>query len=165
MNRAAACHECQTRWGRFLGFLPFFLGFSVFAADTIESKLPPPATVQIDFTRDIKPILENSCIRCHSPEKPRSHFRLDNRDSALKGGDTEVDILPGRSAESQLIHYVAGLEPDIQMPPTGKGDPLTTNQIALLRAWIDQGVNWEVTEPPPTSTATFVPVAGYTTVS
>jgi hypothetical protein len=165
MNRAAGRHECQTRWSSLLGILPLFLGFSAFAADTNESKLPPPAAVQIDFARDIKPILENSCFRCHGPEKPRSHFRLDNRDSALKGGETEVDILPGKSAESPLIQYVAGLDPDVQMPPPGKGDPLTTNQIALLRAWIDQGVPWEITEPPPTSTATFTPVVGYTTVS
>src|SRR5258708_16644351 len=100
---------------RCLRLLPLFLGFSALAADTNESKLPPPAPVQIDFARDIKPILENSCIRCHSPEKPRSHFRLDNRDSALKGGDTEVDILPARSAESPLIHYVPGLQPAIQI--------------------------------------------------
>ncbi len=165
MNRAAGCRENQTRRTRFVSLLVFSLGSSAFAADTNVSILPPPAPVQIDFARDIKPILENSCIRCHGPEKPRSHFRLDNRDSALKGGETQVDSLPGRSAESPLIEFVAGLQPDMQMPPTGKGNPLTTNQVALLRAWIDQGVNWEVTEPAPTSTANFVPTVGYTFMS
>jgi hypothetical protein len=127
--------------------------------------LPPPADVKIDFTRDIKPILDDSCIRCHGPEKPRSHFRLTSRDAALKGGSEGVDILPGQSAASPLIRYVAGQDPDIFMPPPDKGKPLTTNQIALLRAWIDQGVPWEAGAPAPTSTTLFSPFVEYTAVS
>src|ERR1043166_1925065 len=53
------------------------------AANIDESKLPPPAKERIDFTRDIKPILESSCLRCHGPEKPKSRYRLDNREAAL----------------------------------------------------------------------------------
>src|ERR1043166_1281867 len=113
------------------------------AANVDESKLPPTAKERIDFTRDIKPILESSCLRCHGPEKPKSRFRLDNREAALKGGENGVDIVPGNSAKSPLILYVAGLVEDMEMPPRGKGQPLTTNQIGLLRAWIDQGVIWE----------------------
>jgi mono/diheme cytochrome c family protein len=116
------------------------------AAEVDESKLPPAASVKIDFARDIKPIFEQSCLRCHGPEKPKSKFRLDNRDFALKGGDKGVDIVVGKSGGSPLIHYVAGLVEDMQMPPPGKGDALTTNQVSLLRAWIDQGAVWEPTE-------------------
>ena len=112
------------------------------------SKLPPPASAKIDFDRDIKPVLESTCWRCHGPERPKSHFRLDNRESALKGGDNGVDIVPGNSAGSPLIHYVARLVPDMEMPPPGKGEPLKTEQIALLRAWIDQGAAWGVSNPP-----------------
>jgi mono/diheme cytochrome c family protein len=107
-----------------------------------ESKLPPPATNKIDFARDIKPIFDASCIRCHGPAKPKSGFRLDNRAAALKGGDDGVDIVLGNSAKSPLIHFTAQLVEDLEMPPTGKGDPLTPAQIALLRAWIDQGALW-----------------------
>jgi len=66
---------------------------------------PPPATpATIDFDRDIRPILENSCIRCHGPEKPRSDFHLSNRVAALRGGDDNTnDIVPGDSARSLLI--------------------------------------------------------------
>jgi len=112
------------------------------AAEVDLSKLPPPAQTQIDFVRDIKPIFETSCLRCHGPEKPKGRFRLDNRESALKGGESGIDIIPGDSARSPLIHYVARLVEDMEMPPTGKGDPLTPEQIGLLRAWIDQGANW-----------------------
>jgi hypothetical protein len=112
------------------------------AADVDVSKLPPAATVKIDFARDIRPIIETSCLRCHGPDKPKSHFRLDNRESALKGGENGVDILPGQSAKSPLIHYTSRLVADMEMPPEGKGDPLTARQVGLLRAWIDQGAVW-----------------------
>ncbi len=147
-----------------LGILPL-IPFCAAAGDAGAPELPPPAAVQVDFARDIKPILQGSCIRCHGPEKPKSNFRLDSRESALKGGDNGVDILSGSSAASPLIRYVAGLDPDMQMPPSNRGNPLSTNQIALLRTWIDQGVAWEETEPEPTSRASFSPFASYTVVS
>jgi hypothetical protein len=53
-----------------------------------------------------------------------------------------VDIIPGDSTNSPLVHYVSRLDADMAMPPEGKGDPLTVEQIALLRAWIDQGAEW-----------------------
>src|SRR5437899_3837533 len=120
----------------------WMLTFSLAAADVDVSKLPPPAQVTVDFERDIKPILESSCFRCHGPIKPKSHFSLVTRESALKGGENGVDILPGESAKSPLVHYVAGLVEDMHMPPPEKGKPLTPAQVALLRAWIDQGVPW-----------------------
>src|SRR5205085_10211675 len=135
------------RLGFCIMFLPCCRLFSATPVDV--SQLPPPASTQINFTSDIKPILETSCLRCHGPEKPKSRFRLDNREAALKGGENGVDIFPGNSAKSPLIHYVARLVEDMEMPPRGKGDPLTTNQVALLRAWIDQGVVWDA--PPPTN--------------
>jgi hypothetical protein len=113
------------------------------AAEIDVSKLPPPATRTVDFTADIKPILETSCLRCHGTERPKSRFSLATREAALKGGENGVAIFPGDSAKSPLIHYVAGLVADMEMPPSGKGDPLTRDQVALLRAWIDQGVVWE----------------------
>jgi hypothetical protein len=108
------------------------------------AKLPPPATNHIEFLRDIQPIFERTCLRCHGPERPKSKFRLDNRQAALAGGENEPgrDIVPGDSANSQLIHYVAGFDPELRMPPPGKGDPLTAQEIGLLRAWIDQGADW-----------------------
>ena len=128
--------------------LRFIFAFclSLSAAEIDPAKLPPPANQQIDFDRDIKPILDASCLRCHGPVKPKSHFRLANRESALKGGDNNTnDIVPGDSVQSRLIHYVAQEVPDLEMPPIGKADPLTPQQIGLLRAWIDQGANWNTT--------------------
>jgi hypothetical protein len=68
---------------------------------------------------------------------------LDNRESALEGGYNNTNnVVPGDSAGSLLIHYVAGLVEDMQMPPRGQGDPLTAEQVGRLRAWIDQGADW-----------------------
>src|SRR6185369_12348857 len=64
------------------------------------------------------------------------------RARALQGGERGVDILPGDSAKSPLIHYVSRLVEDMEMPPDGKGRALTPEKIGLLRAWIDQGAAW-----------------------
>jgi hypothetical protein len=148
-----------------MGVLAVCVSNRPLAAEIDESKLPPPAPIRIDFARDIKPILTNNCFKCHSGEKPKSHFLLTSRESALKGGTQGVDIIPGQSAKSPLIHYVSRLVADMEMPPEGKGMPLTTEQIGLLRAWIDQGVAWEATEPESKAALTLSPTAGWTTVS
>ncbi|HWN96792.1 MAG TPA: c-type cytochrome domain-containing protein, partial [Methylomirabilota bacterium] len=101
------------------------------------SKLPPPATRAVDFAKDVQPIFEGSCWNCHGPKRSESAFRLDQREAALKGGERGGDIIPGRSAESLLIHAVSGLHDELKMPK--KGEKLTAEQVGILRAWIDQG--------------------------
>lgn len=110
--------------------------------EVVVRDLPPAAGALIDFTRDVQPILEEKCLQCHGPERPKGRFRLDTRELALKGGSEGVAIIPGNSADSPLIHFVARQVPDMEMPPEGKGDPVTEAEIAILRAWIDQDVPW-----------------------
>jgi mono/diheme cytochrome c family protein len=110
------------------------------------AKLPPAATRAVEFSRDIEPILESSCLKCHGPEKSKSGFRLDSREKALAGGDNGTDIFPGDSAKSPLVHFAARLVADFEMPPEGKGDHLTVEQVGLFRAWIDQGAKWPATQ-------------------
>jgi hypothetical protein len=134
------------------------------AAEPDINRLPPAASKQVSFSQDIAPILQGSCLKCHSDEKPRSRFRLTSREAALKGGDQGVDILPGNSAQSPLIQYVARLVPDMEMPPEGRGTALTADQIGLLRAWIDQGVAWDGSTNSSLDLATATPIVGWTTV-
>jgi len=111
------------------------------AADLDRAKLPPPAGRPVDFAKDIQPIFEAHCLKCHGPEKQKGGWRVDVKDVALTGGDNYApNVRAGKSAESPLIHFVAGLDPDMKMPV--KGDPLQPEQIGLLRAWIDQGAQW-----------------------
>ncbi len=138
------------------------LGLCVVVVATVRADVlaPPaaPATNAVDFARDIRPIFAASCFRCHSGEKPRSRFRLDNRLSALRGGDNNTnDILPGDSAHSYLIRYVSRQVTDMEMPPAGRGDPLTPRQIDLLRDWIDQGAVWKETNTVPQLSFAFAP--------
>jgi hypothetical protein len=108
----------------------------------LESRLPPPAGEPIDFQRQVQPIFEHACLRCHGPERPKAQFRLDAREHALKGGSSGVAIVPGQSARSPMIYFVARLVEDMEMPPADKGEPLSAEQVGILRAWIDQGANW-----------------------
>jgi hypothetical protein len=121
--------------------------------------------VTVDFDRDIKPLFDASCLRCHGAERPKSKFSLMTRESALKGGDNGVAIIPGESAKSPLVHMVAGLVEDMEMPPKGKAPALTADQIGLLRAWIDQGAKWGTTNAQPQLTFTVEPMLQYVTVS
>ncbi|MDB6123155.1 MAG: hypothetical protein JWQ71_2148 [Pedosphaera sp.] len=103
--------------------------------------LPPPANHTVDFSKEIKPIFEASCIKCHGRGKDKGGLRLDTRETLLKGGDSGATIVPGKSAESYLVELVHGFDPDSIMPK--KGSKLTPEQIGLLRAWIDQGAKWD----------------------
>jgi hypothetical protein len=111
------------------------------AADPDISKLPPPAAkTGVTYEADIKPIFEKSCFKCHGPEKQKGKLRLDSLDAAKKGGEDGDVLSVGKSEKSRLVHSVARiLEEDDNMPPEDKGKPLTKDQVALIRAWIDQG--------------------------
>jgi len=114
------------------------------AKDIDVSKLPPASSQKdVTYEKDIKPLLEQSCVKCHGPEKPKAKLRLDSLAGALKGGQDGKVIVPGDSAKSMLIHNVAHLgDEDEWMPPPNnklKIKTLTPEQIGLIRAWIDQG--------------------------
>jgi len=108
------------------------------------TKLPPPAgKTGVTWDADIKPIVEKSCAKCHGGEKPKGKYRVDTRENFLKGGEgDEKPVVAGKSAESPVVFFVADLVEDMEMPPKDKREKypeLTKDQIALLRAWIDQG--------------------------
>ena len=117
------------------------VGWFALADEANQKSLPAPVPRKIDFAKDIEPIFAQACYSCHGPKKQQSDFRLDRKTAALKGGDLGVAIVPGKSAESPLIRYVAGLDKDITMPP-GNRPRLTSLQIGILRRWIDQGAVW-----------------------
>ena len=107
------------------------------------SKLPPAAQKKVDFAADIQPLFKKNCFSCHGAEAQEGGLRLDQKKRALDGGDHGRAIVPGKSADSRLVHLVAGLDEEIGlMPPDGMGTPLTPAEIGLVRAWIDQGANW-----------------------
>jgi mono/diheme cytochrome c family protein len=107
------------------------------------AKLPAAATRAVDYAQDIQPLLAEHCYECHGADAQEAGLRLDRKKSALAGADSGPVFVEGKSARSRLIHLVAGLDEEVgRMPPEDAGDALTTEQIGLLRAWIDQGLPW-----------------------
>jgi mono/diheme cytochrome c family protein len=102
--------------------------------------LPRASTARVDFARDIQPILEASCVQCHARGKNKGLFSLETRQDFMDGGETGVPAVAGKSAESLVVAMISGLDPDSVMPKKGK--KLTTEQVAVFRAWIDQGMVW-----------------------
>jgi hypothetical protein len=108
------------------------------------SKIPPASSrTGVTYVTDIKPILEKSCAKCHDGEKPKARLRLDTLEGVFKGGESGKVVVPGDGAGSILVHNIAHAgDPDGYMPPPRNKagiQPLTKEQIALIRAWIDQG--------------------------
>jgi Protein of unknown function (DUF1553)/Protein of unknown function (DUF1549)/Planctomycete cytochrome C len=93
----------------------------------------------VSFTKDIQPVLETSCLKCHGSAVQLSKLDLRTREGALKGGEKGVAIVPGKAEESKLYRLVAGLEKP-SMPMDGK---LTAEQVSAIKDWINQGAPWE----------------------
>ena len=99
------------------------------------------------FQKEVLPVLEGSCFKCHGAEKQKGGLRLDRKQDMLGGGDSgEPAITPGKSAESPLVARITTAKPDEMMPP--KGDRLTPQQIAAIQRWIDNGAHWPATDKP-----------------
>ena len=93
-------------------------GWSAAATEVDLSKLPPPSTQPgVTFAKDIQPMLQASCMRCHGAERPKAGLRLDSLEAALKGSKDGKVILPGNSKGSPLVLAVSQLDEDKAMPP------------------------------------------------
>ncbi len=101
----------------------------------------PRIAAGVDFEKDIRPIFEAKCVKCHGVEKQKGGYRLDVKGIALTGGDEHApNIVPGKSADSPLVKFISGADKDVKMPP--KGEPLTAAEIAAIKTWIDAGAVW-----------------------
>lgn len=117
------------------------------------------AAEPVDYRRDIKPILAEKCYACHSSLKQNAKLRLETAELMRTGGKNGPAIVPGKPAESILFARVTGADGNSRMPPKGEGEHLTASQIALFRAWIEQGAKApdEPIPPDPKLHWAFVP--------
>ncbi|MFO0808146.1 MAG: PSD1 and planctomycete cytochrome C domain-containing protein [Gemmataceae bacterium] len=117
------------------------LAVTLIAGDKPTAALPPAVKGDIDFAKDVQPIFARACLKCHNGAKERGGLRLDDNKAALAGGNSGVVIVPGaKAADSKLLHAVAGIDPDLKMPP--EGPALTATEVGTLRAWIEHGAKW-----------------------
>ena len=95
----------------------------------------------VDFSRDIQPIFSGHCYKCHGTEKQKSSYRLDEKLTAFRGGDSgKPAIVVSNSTASALFQRIATSSTDEMMPP--KGARLTSKEVLAVRAWIDSGAPW-----------------------
>ena len=99
------------------------------------------ASAAVDFTKDILPILQKSCIECHGPEKQKGKLRLDSKAAAMKGGQDGVVIVAGNAAKSDFYRRIT-LAPDHDEFMPSKAKPLAKAQQDAIRDWINQGAAW-----------------------
>ncbi|MDG2014636.1 MAG: PSD1 and planctomycete cytochrome C domain-containing protein, partial [Pirellulaceae bacterium] len=111
------------------------------SASGLLSAAPQTTDAEVNFSRDIRPLLSNTCFKCHGPDANtrEAGLRLDSQASAIEESDA---IIAGDSDASELFQRLISDDPDTLMPPPESGRSLTPEQIELIRKWIDQGASW-----------------------
>ena len=124
----------------------FFLGALVFAAGA-------SAPAEVDFRRDILPLLSQNCFECHGPDARarKADLRLDNREDALRGGENGSVLSPVSPEKNLLLQRIQSTDPDHQMPPPDSGKTLSDHDKTLLATWITEGApyatHWALLPP------------------
>ncbi len=104
------------------------------------------AAVPVDFERDVRPLLSDRCYSCHGPDEAtrKVGLRLDTEEGAKKARGPHTPVVPGNPAASEILRRVAPAQPAMRMPPPySDRKPLTEAEVAMLRAWIEQGAKWQ----------------------
>ncbi len=103
-----------------------------------------PAAAEVDFSRDVLPVLSDKCFHCHGPDATarKGGLRLDTKEGAFRVRKGTAVLVPGKSAESELVRRVTSADADDRMPPPDSKRTLTPKQIGLLKQWVDEGATW-----------------------
>lgn len=109
-----------------------------FVPAAVRAQTPP---ARVEFARDVQPLLRANCVGCHGPALQSGNFRIDRRRDVMPNrvGANGARIVPGNSAASRVFARISGPGAGVQMPPTGALKP---EEIALIKAWIEQGADW-----------------------
>ena len=125
----------------------FVFGLAIAAQSDAQAR-------EVDYNRDIRPILSNTCYKCHGPDEKerKAGLRLDTKAGALAQLESGVpSLVPGKSGESELYLRISSTDPGELMPPLSSGKVLTREQIELIRRWIDEGAairgHWSLAGP------------------
>jgi hypothetical protein len=99
----------------------------------------------VDFNRQIRPILSESCYQCHGPDvnKRKADLRLDQRDGLFQSAGGTTIVAPGMPDESELLARITADDPELRMPPPKSGGHLSPEQIELIKRWISEGAVWK----------------------
>jgi hypothetical protein len=115
------------------------------AAAVVLAPISALRAAEVDFGRDVRPVISDNCVHCHGPDDKRrkAGLRLDTRDGLFEpGADGTPAVIPGKSADSPLFQRISTTDEDDLMPPPKTGHRLTPAQVATIKAWIDGGAPW-----------------------
>ncbi len=104
----------------------------------------PGRAAEVDFARDVLPLLSENCFHCHGPDatKRAAGLRLDTKDGAFRTKKGVTTLVPGKSAESEVVRRILSDDADEVMPPPDSNRKLTPAQRQTLKTWVDQGAKW-----------------------
>ena len=103
---------------------------------------PAVEAAEIDFSRDIQPLLAKRCFACHGPDTQEVGLRFDDQTAATRELDSGLRaIVPGDPGASEMLARIRSTDPDLQMPP--EGERLSGDEVAAIKAWIEAGATWE----------------------
>jgi hypothetical protein len=108
--------------------------------------VPAPSSGAIDFNREVRPILSDKCYHCHGPdeENRKGRLRLDTREGAIRTREGFTPVVPGKSAESEILIRITSSDEDEMMPPPeAKLGRLTPGEVTILQRWIDEGAHYQ----------------------
>ena len=94
----------------------------------------------VDFAHEVVPILRKHCAECHTGDKKKGGFSMNTRAALLEGGENGKVLVPGQARQGRLLEAIVSADPDVRMPP--KGERLSPAEVAVLRAWAEQGAAW-----------------------
>jgi len=102
------------------------------------------AAEKVDFAKDVWPVLQQNCLKCHGPEKQKGKLRLDSHEAALKGGKNGPAFVASDAAKSEMVRRISLPKSDDDFMPA-EGEPLPKETIEKIRAWINEGAIWPAT--------------------
>jgi hypothetical protein len=114
--------------------MAFAVTLVLLALPASHAREPAPKT---DFSHDVVPILKARCAKCHTNGTYKGGLSFDTREDLLKG----KAAVPGKAGDSEIIKRILTPDKDSRMP--SQGDPLTAKEIAILTAWVNEGLSWE----------------------
>jgi len=118
-----------------------FVGLQALQAAAVENRVHQA----VEFNRDIRPILSDTCFTCHGPDEAnrKTKLRFDTEAGAFADLEGHRAIVPGNLEKSEMFQRIAASDEAVRMPPVYSGRKLTEQQIDLIRRWIEQGATWQ----------------------
>ena len=121
------------------GPITHWLPFVIFVSFcSILLSLASSVSAEVDFEKQVAPILTANCLKCHNGVKTRAGLNLSTREKALKGSEAGEVLVPGKPEESLLVQRAA----DGSMPPETDGRRLSQEEVEVLTAWVKAGAKW-----------------------